>query len=528
VVGGVRATTSDQYGTKLVSSKMGGSTACPGITPPANVPTYLSGNPTCASIGSSTFGESWSEYKIDRTPTNGTYSMDNGGTITISGATANQFNWSATKTLRAVFVKASEGGNLFTYPVGATSGTGLYSPTNPDNGNRYDISHASFCYVPTSVGTTPTPVPCPSDKTAMTGYRFEIVRDGSTINATDLNGVRAGDIVKAYFDLKPGCANIQLSISAHEAVEPYWNINTASQQVYKPYPGNTGFFSASMPASQRMVQTLIPGCYFQTDFVYGAIIQNFTPTNLYGDRKIAWKNGGSPACSWSVAPTPTPTNTPVAPTATKTATATATATNTPVPPTATATATRTATATATRTATATNTPVPPTATSTPVPPTATNTPVGPTATSTPVPPTATNTPVGPTATSTPVPPTATNTPVGPTATSTPVPPTATATSTPVPPTATRTSTPVLPTATRTNTPVPPTATRTNTPVPPTATATATAVPAGTLLIHKRDELGATLGEPASRSSAGSPTTRPSATTGPTRSTPTSGSLERSG
>ena len=356
------------YGAKQVSAKEGGSTACPGISPPANAPTYIAGNPTCASIGSSTFGESWSEYKIDSTPSNQTYSMGNGGTVTITGATSNQFNWSSNKTLRAVYVKASTGGNLFAYPGGGASGTGLYSPSSPTSGNRYDISHVSFCYVPAATGTTPTAVPCPNDKSAVSSYRFEIVRGGVTTNATDLNGVRSGDLVKVYFDLKSGCTGIRLSISSYETVEPYWNINTAAQQRYIPYTGDTGLFSASMSASQRMVQTVIPGCYFQSDFVWGAIIPNLSPTNLYGSNKFAWKNGGSPACSWSLAPTPTPTNTPVPPTATNT--------NTPVPPTNTPTATPTKT----------STPVPPT--STPVPPT--STPVPPTAT--PVPPTATPVP----------------------------------------------------------------------------------------------------------------------------------------
>ena len=109
----VRATTIDQYGDKLISSETGGSTACPGIAPPANAATYYSGNPTCASIGSSTYGETWSEFKIDGMRTSKTYTIPAGGTVTISGATNTQFNWASTRTMRAVFVKASTGGNLF-------------------------------------------------------------------------------------------------------------------------------------------------------------------------------------------------------------------------------------------------------------------------------------------------------------------------------------------------------------------------------------------------------------------------------
>lgn len=44
------------------------------------------------------------------------------------------------------------------------------------------------------------------------------------------------------FDLKSGCVNVQLSFAAYEALEPYWNINTADKQRYIAHPNDTGFF----------------------------------------------------------------------------------------------------------------------------------------------------------------------------------------------------------------------------------------------------------------------------------------------
>ncbi|MCC6792072.1 MAG: hypothetical protein IT336_10310, partial [Thermomicrobiales bacterium] len=464
-----------------ISSKDAGTKSCSNVDGGGTVGStegqYLyTGNPTCATLGSA-FGEDWSQYKIEGSNLKNGTTNAGSFSVTLSSYTATTTNWATNKFMRAVFVKAGNGGRLYVFPAGSKgpNGEAVFGPINPTNDTPYGISHLSFCYDTANMnsGETPTATPKPGSTTvpatatptktatpsvsncpatgAVTAYRFEITRNGNTTNVQNLTGVQSGDIVRAYFDLKSGCNNYQLSFVAYEAMEPYWNINTASQQRYQAYPGDTGFFSYTQPSSQRFVETKVPNCYFQIDFVTGAVINPLTPDNLYGDRKLDWKNGGAPACSAPSTPTPTAT-----PTKTATATATATKTATPVPPTSTPTKTATATATAT--------PVPPTST-----PTKTATPTGPTATATKTP-TTTATPTGPTqtATNTPVPPT--HTPVPPT--ETPVPPT----NTPVPPT----ETPVPPT----ETPVPPT----ETPVPPTATNTPepTPIPPGGLRINKVD------------------------------------------
>ena len=470
-------TSTNKYDTTKISSKDGGSGSCSGFTNAPNTSesgSYLYyGSPNCSELGQG-FGDDWSEYRIEGTNLKNGTSNSGSFTTTLSSFVSSSTKWSTSKSIQAIFVKAGEGGRLYRFQGGSSAGN-VYGPasglTNPATGTPYAISQLLFCYDSSSIpAPTPTKTATPAPGSTATAiasatataspaatatpvsncigaslveaYRFEITRGSTVIQASNLSGVQAGDTVRAYFDLKSGCNNVEISLPAYEALEPYWNINTADQQRYIAQPKDHGYFSASQPASQRYVETKAPNCYFQVDFVTGSIITRLSPSNLYSSRKIDWKNGGSPACNWTVTPTATPS-----PSVTATPTLTPTSTNTPVPPTATKTAT----------------PVPPTATQTP-----TQIPATATATAT-----ATSTPQTPVSSATSVPPTQT-----PTTT-----PTSTPTNTPtlVPPTSTPTEVP----ATATPTEVPPTETPTQTPTEVPPTPTATSVPPGELLIIKR-------------------------------------------
>jgi len=301
----------NNYGTRWIDGANGGTFACAGIS--STQPTYYyDGNPTCSELGAN-FNETWDEYKIDNgPPANGTYTLAPGGfSVTITGSDGYTFNWTSTGTpIKGVFVKSTTGGNLYLGAAGGTFGAnGVKSVGKPNGYQMYEISHVLFCFDP-----LPSTLSCPPGNSAITSYSFQIVRGSTTFTATDLNGVQQGDIVKAFFALAPGCENVRISIPSYETKYPYYDINTVDQQVYKPYSGDTGLFSYSQTSAQRMVQTLVPGCNFQVNFVYGSIIEHMTVNDLYGDRKIAWKNGGTTTCAWAI--TPTATSTP-----TKTATA---------------------------------------------------------------------------------------------------------------------------------------------------------------------------------------------------------------
>jgi hypothetical protein len=292
------------YGARAVDTKNGGTFACSGIGEPRPY-YYVEGNQNCAWLGA-IYDQEWDEFKIDGMARNGTYELvpnNPAYTLTIYNSNnANTFSWSTQGlALRGVFVKASTGGNFYPYIAGSYGGTNLKS-VGKANGGMYDISHVSFCYTP----LPSTPV-CPEGKTALNIYRFEITRGANKFTATDMNNVQVGDLVKAYFDLAPGCDNIRLSLPAYEAATSYYDINLVDKQKYKPYAGDTGLFSATQPSSERYVQTLVPSCNFQANFVYGDIIVNMSANNLYGDRKIAWKHGGTTECEWAITPTSTST-----------------------------------------------------------------------------------------------------------------------------------------------------------------------------------------------------------------------------
>ena len=450
-------TSTNKYDTTRITGKDGGSGSCAGFTNTPN--TTESGNflyygsPNCSELGQG-FGDDWSEYRAEGANLKNGTTNAGSFTSTLSAFATSSTKWSTSKSMQAVFVKAGDGGRLYRFQGGSGAGT-VYGPgsglINPSTGLPYAISQVLFCYdgssipspTPTKTATvapgstatpiasatatatasptaTSTPISNCSGANLVEAFRFEITRGKTVIQASNLAGVQAGDSVRAYFDLKSGCNNVEIALPAYESLEPYWNINTADQQRYVAQPKDHGYFSASQPASQRYVETRVPSCYFQIDFVTGSIITRLSPSNLYGSRKIDWKNGGSPACNWTVTPTPTPS-----PSVTATPTLTPTTTNTPVPPTATKTPTL---APPTATATATVTPQTPVISVTSIPstqiPTATATGT-PTNTATTVPPTNTPTVIPPTSTPTEVPPTQT-----PTEQPTEVPPTPTATTVP--------------------------------------------------------------------------------------------------
>ena len=63
-----------------------------------------------------------------------------GNTITITNNNSYTFDWTSQYPVVAVIVKAANQANVFRYPAGAYSDTGLYPPDNKQ------ISHVTFCF----------------------------------------------------------------------------------------------------------------------------------------------------------------------------------------------------------------------------------------------------------------------------------------------------------------------------------------------------------------------------------------------
>ena len=123
----------------------------------ASVPPVLGeNNPTCEDYGMTTI------YKFEGSElANGTKAG-----ITISGVDIDNgtFDWSSTVAVDAVIAKGGNDGNVYIYPFDTFGDTDLVTPTNPNNGRPYGLSHVEFC----TDGVPETP-PEPG---------LEIVKDG--------------------------------------------------------------------------------------------------------------------------------------------------------------------------------------------------------------------------------------------------------------------------------------------------------------------------------------------------------------
>jgi hypothetical protein len=102
-------------------------------------------------------------WKIDENPLNIGYDTSTAGgtvqkpwntpvelgpTITIGNNTGTTFDWSISSgyTVCAVIVKAGPDALVYRYAPEVSSDTGLYTPTNPNNGGLYEISHITFVF----------------------------------------------------------------------------------------------------------------------------------------------------------------------------------------------------------------------------------------------------------------------------------------------------------------------------------------------------------------------------------------------
>ncbi|MDP5293445.1 hypothetical protein Q9290_14260 [Oceanimonas sp. CHS3-5] len=112
-------------------------------------PVVVPGNAEC------TLGEGQSFFKIDESllggygETTAHYDDETGTWFFITRINESTFNWYVEGgVVYSVGVKGGPDTNVYNYPNGATSDTGLMTPTNPRNGSQPGISHISFCYEP--------------------------------------------------------------------------------------------------------------------------------------------------------------------------------------------------------------------------------------------------------------------------------------------------------------------------------------------------------------------------------------------
>ena len=136
-------------------------------------------------------------------------------------------------------------------------------------------------------------VVCPSGTAMVTSYSYVL---NGTETTNDLTGdVEPGDHVKVSFTIAAGCTDKELSLVAYTA--PSASVTRATADKLAVFDKDTGTFGAGT----HVLEVDVPDCFFQVDFVTGAVIDHFGPAdsnNFYSDqgRLIDNDNGGNAAC----------------------------------------------------------------------------------------------------------------------------------------------------------------------------------------------------------------------------------------
>lgn len=139
----------------------------------------------------------------------------------------------------------------------------------------------------------------------LSGITYTI--DGTKTVTTLTNNVHEGDTVTANFTVAKN-SSITLSLVSYHAPSATFDPTTANQQVVAD--SKTGTFG---PGAHSMTIT-VPDCYFQVDFVGGAVITQFGPagSNIFYQqegRLISNANGGDHSCGCGCMPnTPPPSS----------------------------------------------------------------------------------------------------------------------------------------------------------------------------------------------------------------------------
>jgi len=117
----------------------------PATVPEGVYPYYVDGNPTCSE---------YNNFKLEGVPVVGTYTAPDdgpalpaGASISITAADDYHFSFSASGVvIHGVIVKASNGANIYSYPMPGVSADGNLWSVRNWNGEYHQISHITFCW----------------------------------------------------------------------------------------------------------------------------------------------------------------------------------------------------------------------------------------------------------------------------------------------------------------------------------------------------------------------------------------------
>lgn len=175
------------------------------------------------------------------------------------------------------------------YQVDLVTGSALQ---NVSATNLYGARKIAFLNGGTKSCSAATPPPPPAT-CPTSGAR---VIDGGLKIA---NGLATGT-----FSIAAGCSGVQVSLATYRTPSASFSL---PQTLYQ---GATGTYGAGGPYT---LTAPVPPCFYQVDLVTGPVLPVVDADHLYGARKIAFLNGGSPCApppppppTTSTAPAPTP------------------------------------------------------------------------------------------------------------------------------------------------------------------------------------------------------------------------------
>ncbi len=141
----------------------------------------------------------------------------------------------------------------------------------------------------------PPPPSCPTtDAAKLVSYDYTIThKDGTKqTGVKSLQGnLKSGDTVTVNFKIAASCKDVELSLVSYKATSATFTKETGAQQTL--FKKDTGKWDAG----DHTMTVTVPDCYFQVDFVRGAVIEKLGPANTnnyYSDqgRLIDSGNGG--------------------------------------------------------------------------------------------------------------------------------------------------------------------------------------------------------------------------------------------
>src|SRR6202165_1395163 len=149
--------------------------------------------------------------------------------------------------------------------------------------------------------------PTNSSNKALSSYWFEIAHGGTTTATCSLWGhVKSGDSVTAHFTVaSSAAADLEVTLAAYTATEDQ-NVQALSSCPDFSSAAAADAATDACTASTTQALTVVVGCNFQIDFVYGEAIQSLNAGQYHSEHRfIQGAVGETDSTCTSSTPTPT-------------------------------------------------------------------------------------------------------------------------------------------------------------------------------------------------------------------------------